>query len=87
MELEDEARAKLLQLTEQQTADVARFCNRYPNIELTYEVADKGSLRAGAPVHVHVTLEREDELAGPVIAPYFPQVIMPYLILHAVHYT
>ncbi|XP_077290807.1 U5 small nuclear ribonucleoprotein l(3)72Ab isoform X2 [Arctopsyche grandis] len=73
MELEDEARAKLLQLTEQQTADVARFCNRYPNIELTYEVADKATLRAGAPVHVHVTLEREDELAGPVIAPYFPQ--------------
>lgn len=78
MELEDEARARLLQLSEQQMADVARFCNRYPNIELTYEVADKASLRAGAPVHVHVTLEREDELAGPVIAPYFPQVLYIY---------
>lgn len=44
MEMEDEERDKLLQLTESQMADVARFCNRYPNIEMTYEVADKDNL-------------------------------------------
>ncbi|PZC71643.1 hypothetical protein B5X24_HaOG212854 [Helicoverpa armigera] len=37
MELEDNARAKLLQLSPTEMADVARFCNRYPNVELTYE--------------------------------------------------
>lgn len=45
MELEDEARNALLQLSDGQMADVARFCNRYPNIELSYEVADKDSVK------------------------------------------
>lgn len=45
MEMEDEERNALLQLTDGQIADVARFCNRYPNIELSYEVVDKDSIR------------------------------------------
>ncbi|CAH1975270.1 unnamed protein product [Acanthoscelides obtectus] len=73
MELEDEDRSKLLQLTDSQMADVARFCNRYPNIELTYEVMDKDQIHSGSSVHVAVQLEREDEVSGPVIAPFFPQ--------------
>ncbi|XP_028133686.1 putative U5 small nuclear ribonucleoprotein 200 kDa helicase [Diabrotica virgifera virgifera] len=73
MELEDEDRSKLLQMTETQTADVAKFCNRYPNIELTYEVIDKDQIHSGSSVHVAVQLEREDEVSGPVIAPFFPQ--------------
>ena len=44
MEMEDDDRTELLQLADAQMADVARFCNRYPNIELTYEVQDKDSL-------------------------------------------
>lgn len=31
-------------------------------------------LRAGKAIVVEVTLEREDEIVGPVIAPFFPQV-------------
>ncbi|KAF9411851.1 hypothetical protein HW555_009456 [Spodoptera exigua] len=73
MELEDNARAKLLQLSPTEMADVARFCNRYPNVELTYEVVNERHLRAGKPVVVEVSLEREDDIAGPVIAPFFPQ--------------
>ena len=38
MEMEDEDRNSLLEFTDAQMADVARFCNRYPNVELTYEV-------------------------------------------------
>lgn len=45
MEMEDEDRNALLQLSDAQIADVARFCNRYPNIELSYEVVDKESIR------------------------------------------
>lgn len=74
MELEDDHRAKLLQLSDAQMADVARFCNRYPNIELTYEIEDKDNIHSGSSVHVNVQLEREDEVSGPVIAPFFPQV-------------
>lgn len=45
MEMEDEERNALLQLSDSQIADVARFCNRYPNIELSYEVVDKDAIR------------------------------------------
>lgn len=45
MEMEDEDRTSLLQLSDSQMADVARFCNRYPNIELSYEVAEKDSIK------------------------------------------
>merc|ERR1711953_1271203 len=72
MELEDEDRNKLLGMTDIQMADVARFCNRYPNIELAYEVLDKDSLASGSSVNIEVRLEREDEVTGPVIAPFFP---------------
>ncbi|NXD74639.1 U520 helicase, partial [Eolophus roseicapillus] len=73
MEMEDEDRNALLQLSDVQIADVARFCNRYPNIELSYEVVEKESIRSGGPVVVLVQLEREEEVTGPVIAPLFPQ--------------
>lgn len=73
MELEDEDRNKLLQMTDSQMADVAKFCNRYPNIELTYEIQGKDHIRCGSAVNIVVQLEREDEVVGPVIAPMFPQ--------------
>lgn len=41
MEMEDDQRNEVLKLSELQMADVARFCNRYPNIELAYEIQDK----------------------------------------------
>lgn len=74
MELEDDDRSKLLQLTDQQMADVARFCNRYPNIEMSFEILDKEKINSGSSVNVVVQLEREDDITGPVIAPFFPQV-------------
>jgi len=45
MEMDDDERNNLLQLSESEMADVARFCNRYPNIELTYDVQDKDKLK------------------------------------------
>jgi len=72
MEMEDEDRNEMLKLSEAQMADVARFCNRYPNIELNYEVVDKDQVSSGSPVNIVCSLEREDEVAGPVIAPFFP---------------
>ena len=46
--------------------------SRYPNIELAYEVLDKDDLASGQTVNIEVKLEREDEVTGPVIAPFFP---------------
>lgn len=45
MEMEDEDRTALLQLSDVQMADVARFCNRYPNIELSYEVGERDNIK------------------------------------------
>ncbi|CAH8538749.1 unnamed protein product [Schistosoma rodhaini] len=81
IELEDEERNQLLDgLTQVQMADVARFCNRYPNIEITYEIATnngnnalKTPIRTGETLTVQVSLEREEDNVGPVIAPFFSQ--------------
>ena len=71
---DDDDRNKLLQLNEIQMRDVAQFCNRYPNIEMSYEIIDKDQLYSGSPVNVVVNLEREEEVTGPIIAPFFPLV-------------
>nr|CAH8845716.1 unnamed protein product [Trichobilharzia regenti] len=81
IELEDDERNQVLEgLTQAQMADVARFCNRYPNIEITYEVvasngnnATKAPVRSGETLTVQVSLEREEDNVGPVIAPFFSQ--------------
>ena len=73
MEMEDDDRNNLLGLNESQMADVARFCNSYPNIELSFDVLDKERITAGQSVNIVVNLEREDDVTGPVIAPFFPQ--------------
>jgi pre-mRNA-splicing helicase BRR2 len=88
LELDDDVREQLLQLPPAKMADVARFCNAYPNIDMEFEVngGEEGSVVAGRPVSVVVTLEREaddeeEEGQGPgasggaqqVVAPLFPK--------------
>lgn len=73
MEMQDEDRVELLQLSTSKLADVARFCNQYPNIEISYDIPDKNDVTAGSTVHVNVAIERADEELGPVIEPLFPQ--------------
>lgn len=76
MDMEDEARNRLLELTPNQMQDVAKFCNRYPNIDLTFDVVNKDDIHSGGSVVVNVKLAREDEesVSPHVIAPFFPQV-------------
>ena len=61
MEMQDEDRVELLKLSTSSLADVARFCNRYPNIEVTCEISEKDNVTSGSTVNVKVTLERADE--------------------------
>merc|ERR1740139_1950886 len=58
---DDERNALLGGLSAAQLADVARVCNRYPNIDLTYEVEDADEVASGDTVTVLVQLQREGE--------------------------
>jgi len=76
MDMEDDERSELLGLTTAQLADVARVCNRYPNIDLSFEVEDADEIVAGESVTVVVTLQRdaEGEARVPKVhAPRFPK--------------
>ncbi|KAL0440541.1 UNVERIFIED_CONTAM: DExH-box ATP-dependent RNA helicase DExH12 [Sesamum latifolium] len=76
VEMEDDERRELLQMSDSQLMDIARFCNRFPNIDLTYEVLDSDNVQAGEDVSVHVSLERDLEgrtEVGPVDAPRYPK--------------
>jgi len=74
MELEDNDRNDLIKFTKSQMSAVAKACNRYPNVDLSYEVEDKDEIGEGDQVVIVVQLERETEDApGPVIAPHYPK--------------
>nr|XP_009758634.1 PREDICTED: U5 small nuclear ribonucleoprotein 200 kDa helicase-like [Nicotiana sylvestris] len=76
VEMEDKERHEILQMSEPQFMDIARFCNRFPNVDLTYDVLDGGYVRAGDDVSLQVTLERDLEggtEVGPVFAPRYPK--------------
>ncbi|KAL7418739.1 Pre-mRNA-splicing helicase BRR2 [Cryptotrichosporon argae] len=76
MDLEDEQRNELLRMDDRQLQRVAKFVNKYPNIEVAYEVEDKDSLDASTPVTLTVALDREEDAEDPddllADAPRFP---------------
>ena len=74
MEMEDSERDAVLQMSKSQKQDVIRYYLRYPNIEISYEVKHKEQIHSGSVVQLEVALEREGEVSGPIIAPFFPQV-------------
>jgi pre-mRNA-splicing helicase BRR2 len=71
--MQDNQRMELLQLNPSQLSDVAHFCNRYPNIELSYKILDQDNLKTGNSININITLERLNEVSGTVLAPLFPQ--------------
>ena len=83
--LDDDVRNDLLRLPDEKMADVAVFCNNYPNIEVAFEVQDSDDITASDPVQIAIKLEREvddedeedeevDETQfGKVAAPLFPK--------------
>ena len=74
MEMEDAERDELLQMSKVHKQDVIHYYHRYPNIEISYDIKHKDQVQCGSPVHMEVSLEREGEVSGPIIAPFFPQV-------------
>ncbi|KAF5375631.1 hypothetical protein D9757_008508 [Collybiopsis confluens] len=76
MDMEDDKRTTLLQMTNAQMQDVAAFVNSYPSLDVSHELA-KGEYTAGSPITLQVTLGRdaddEDEDEDQtVIAPHYP---------------
>ena len=57
--IDDDVRNDLLRLPDDKMADVAVFCNNYPNIEVEHVVEDADAITAGDPVRIKVSLERE----------------------------
>merc|ERR1712038_1968850 len=56
LSLDDDVRNDLLQLPDDKMADVAVFCNSYPNIDVSYDIQDPDDVTAGDPVEIVVTL-------------------------------
>ncbi|ESQ34697.1 hypothetical protein EUTSA_v10006525mg [Eutrema salsugineum] len=76
VEMEDEERQELLKMKDSELLDIARFCNRFPNIDLTYEVVGSEEVTPGKEVTLQVMLERDMEgrtEVGPVDAPRYPK--------------
>ena len=83
MEMEDDVRNDVLQMNNKQMNDVAAFVNRYPNIEVNYEL-ENDMVEANGSIAIKIKLQREEDEdededhkskpsdIGPVIAPYFP---------------
>ncbi|WCJ30807.1 U5 small nuclear ribonucleoprotein helicase putative [Euphorbia peplus] len=76
LEMEDDERRELLQMSDLQLLDIVRFCNRFPNIDMSYEVVDDEHVRVGKDVTLIVTLERDLKgrtEVGPVDASRYPK--------------
>ena len=74
--MDDKRRNSILQLGKREMADVARVCNRFPNIEVQHQL-NSDSVPAGSKATLLVKLEREldegETSVGPVHAPFFPK--------------
>ncbi|PWN88119.1 putative ATP dependent RNA helicase, partial [Acaromyces ingoldii] len=87
-DMDDAGRDKLLQMDKRQVADVARFTNSYPYVDVTFEVQEAESLVSGSPITLQVELRQDDddedededdeaddggdEVDPTVVAPFYP---------------
>ncbi|KAK1284246.1 hypothetical protein QJS10_CPB21g01301 [Acorus calamus] len=77
VEMDDAERRELLQMSDSQLLEIARVCNRFPNIDVVYKVLDGDAVRPGKSITLQVVLERDLEgrtEVGPVDAPRYPKV-------------
>ncbi|KAK6455315.1 RNA helicase-related protein required for pre-mRNA splicing [Scheffersomyces xylosifermentans] len=73
MSLEDEERDDVLQLEDKPLNRVAEFVNKYPNIDITYELNLDAPISANEPKSITVNLERDEEMEDlDVVTDYYP---------------
>ena len=74
-----ETLVKRLGLDNKQLAEAANFTNnKYPNIDLEFEIEDKDDITSGSPAYLKIKIEREvgeedEEPDTTVHAPFYPQ--------------
>ncbi|KFG31232.1 putative activating signal cointegrator 1 complex subunit 3 family 1 ASCC3L1, partial [Toxoplasma gondii p89] len=76
MNMDEKEREKLLKpLTPSQLKDVAKASNRYPVVNVEFQVSKKDDVLPNENLQCTVTLERDcaEETSGAVYAPYFPR--------------
>ena len=80
LSLDDEVRSNLLRVPDEKIADVAVFCNNYPNIEVSFEVQESDNISVGNSIQILINLERvldddDDDkyVSKTVVAPLFPE--------------
>lgn len=59
--VQDDQRNKLCPLPPKQLRDVANVCNRYPNLDVEYEVEEPDAIRSGESFTVRVSIERDED--------------------------
>lgn len=62
MSLEDDERDDVLQLPMDKLNDVANFVNKYPNIDILYELNVEEEVHAGEAKDITITIERDEEM-------------------------
>jgi pre-mRNA-splicing helicase BRR2 len=79
LDMDEDVRNDVLQMSPAQLSDVAMFCNAYPNIEVAYELGVDGDVTAGDSVSIKISLSREgdeedeeDSSTGVVVCPRYP---------------
>ncbi|GAO51264.1 Sec63-domain-containing protein [Saitoella complicata NRRL Y-17804] len=76
MDLEDDERNNLLHMNPRQLGQVASFVNKYPGIDVSFEVEDPEDITTGTATIIKVNLEREvdedEEVDTTVHAPFYP---------------
>jgi pre-mRNA-splicing helicase BRR2 len=79
LDMDEDVRNDVLQMSPHKLSDVALFCNAYPNIEVAYELGVDGDVAAGEAVTMKVSLSREgeddeseDAALGVVVCPRYP---------------
>ncbi|KAG2291595.1 hypothetical protein Bca52824_038264 [Brassica carinata] len=72
VEMADEERLELLSMSDTELLDIAKFCNRFPNSDLTYEVVGSEDVTPGKEVALERDMEGRTEV-GAVDAPRYPK--------------
>lgn len=62
MSLEDDERDDVLQMEGDKLHDVAEFVNKYPNVDVLYEIDLDEPVKANEPHEISVVIERDEEM-------------------------